>query len=338
MKKTHFIHIILSIFIGASMLNNKALSFNGLGNKVNNNNKISFGICTDAHQDLFPKVEERLAEFTEVANKKEVDFIIQLGDFCFPKESNKNFLSIWNSFKGKNFHVLGNHDMDKSTKEETLEFWGVDETKPYYSFDIHGCHFIVLDPNNIYKFGQFIPYENGNYFNEGNRINYIDTDQLKWLKEDLAKTKNPTILFSHQPMNRIKNKSEVSKILNNANTHGSKKIIAWFSGHEHKNWHIVKDSINHIQINSLSYLWVGADYAYEARYSEEMNKQYPVLKMMIPYKDPLYAFVNIDLENKTIEIEGKSSEFTPPGPEELGIKKDGDFAPSASIDSRVIFF
>ena len=43
-----------------------------------------FGIMADAHADLIPDKNERIEKFIREAISKEVDFIIQLGDFCFP--------------------------------------------------------------------------------------------------------------------------------------------------------------------------------------------------------------------------------------------------------------
>jgi predicted MPP superfamily phosphohydrolase len=346
MKRRFFLQSIFGGLTGTILFYNcKAQKnetvFDGTGKR-----KISFGICSDVHQDIFYKVEERLEEFIQKANEKKMDFIIQLGDFCFPKEENQNFMSIWNSFNGPKYHVLGNHDMDKGTKEEILDFWGADKTKPYYSFDFESFHFIVLDPNNIRKDGKSIAYSKGNYFSENqDDINYIPAEQLEWLKDDLSKTSRPTIIFSHQPICQTVSKkkdivadgSGVLDILSEANK-DSKKVIACFSGHLHKNWHVQEHSIHHIQINSMGYLWVGDNYICETRYPREVQEKYPLLKKMIPYKDALYGFVELDLDNEEIRITGKSSEFIPPGPQELGINETGIFAPSPSIDSRVIRF
>lgn len=299
---------------------------------------VKFGIVTDAHQDLFPNVEERLDEFINAAKKENVDFIIQLGDFCFPKIENKKFLEIWNSFKSEKYHVLGNHDMDLCSKQEAFDFWGMDSKKPYYSFDFGSFHFVILDPNNILKNDKYIPYHKGNYYSEGNNINYIDKEQLDWLDNDLLNTKKQVVIFSHQPLYNISNRNEVIEILNKINQNQTKKVLVWFSGDEHKNWYYNENSIHHIQINSLSYYWVGDKYSCDIRYSKEIQEQYPNLKKMIPYKDPLYCFVEIDLDVNFLKIRGKRSQFISPGPQELGIKEIGrPFTISPSIDDRIIF-
>lgn len=146
------------------------------------NSKIRFGIMADIHQDFMYKAEERLATFIARMNDENVDFIIQLGDFCFPFPNNKSFLSIWEQFNGPRYHVLGNHDMDRSTKKGMMDFLGIE--KNYYSFDCGNYHFIVLDPNYLSIDGQDIDYEHGNYFNYPDSINNLPDEQLEWLKAD----------------------------------------------------------------------------------------------------------------------------------------------------------
>lgn len=297
--------------------------------------KVSFGICTDVHQDFFPNVEERLGQFIKASRDKEVDFIIQLGDFCYPKPENMDFRTTWDSFNGSRYHVLGNHDMEKCSKEEVLDFWGVDKTKYYYSFDVKDFHFIVLDPNNIYNNGEYTPYNNGNYSSAEN-INYLTPEQLNWLREDLAKTSKKTVIFSHQPFQIFGNINEVLGVIDETN--GSSKIITCFSGHNHSNWYTQEYGLNHVQINSMCFKYVGDKYIHETSFPDEVEVQYPLLKKMIAYKDALYCFVELDLENKEIRISGKKTVFIPPGPEELGYSKTGIAGFSTSIDSRIVKF
>ena len=95
---------------------------------------LSFAICADVHKDIMHDADERLASFIEAAKAKELDFILQLGDFCIPTDKNRSFVDIWNSYPGDRYHVLGNHDMDNGySKEETIAFWKA--KGKYYSFD-----------------------------------------------------------------------------------------------------------------------------------------------------------------------------------------------------------
>lgn len=61
---------------------------------------LKFGICTDIHKDVIHDADERLQAFIDEAKEKNLDFIIQLGDFCRPYDYNQVFMDIWNSYPG----------------------------------------------------------------------------------------------------------------------------------------------------------------------------------------------------------------------------------------------
>ena len=48
---------------------------------------IRFGIFADLHVNIIHDPELRLKEFIDAARKANVDFIIQLGDFCYPDDN-----------------------------------------------------------------------------------------------------------------------------------------------------------------------------------------------------------------------------------------------------------
>ena len=77
----------------------------------------------------------------------------------------EKIVSLFRDFEKPSYHVIGNHDCDMCTKEELLGNYGV-EHGPYYSFDMGGFHFIVLDPNYYIIDGICHSFENGNYFDE----------------------------------------------------------------------------------------------------------------------------------------------------------------------------
>lgn len=296
---------------------------------------IKFALCTDVHQDIIHDAPKRINSFVKEAQKEKVDFIIQLGDFCFPIEANKAFIDNWNLFEGDKYHVLGNHDMDVSSKAVTQEFWGMKE--PYYSFDKDRFHFIVLDPNYFIDKGEFIDYKKGNYYAHGGSRANIPPQQLEWLKKDLDSTDKQTVVFCHQSLvskKSIKNQDEVRKIFEQANLK-NRKVIACFNGHEHNDDHVQINGIHYIGINSGSYKWVGNKYEFADRFDDETNKSRPSLKYTIPYAEVLFAIVEID--KGVLTIKGKRTSFIPPGPEELGInKKDGNVSIDPMISDRII--
>jgi len=278
---------------------------------------VTFAVVSDLHQDIAHDAEERLGTFLRAANDNQVDFIIELGDFCMPKEENKPFLKRWQDYAGEKYMLLGNHDMDNCSKEEVMQFIGMNNR--YYSFDKGDFHFIVLDPNNIYDGEKYIPYENGNYFGYGEKVSYVDPEQVEWLKKDLQSTDKRCIIFSHQSFEcSSQNREEIRKIFEDENLRaGYKKVAVAFSGHDHTNYMKEINGIAYIQINSASNQWVGEKYACPERFSDEINQKRPALKYTLPYKDALYGIVT--LTGDGMQLKGVKSEFIAPGPEELGI-------------------
>jgi len=284
---------------------------------------IRFGITTDMHKDLIPDADERLQTFIDASKKQKADFIIDLGDFCFPLKKNQSFVNIWRSSGLPTYNAIGNHDMDKSTKEEFLSF--VRETHGrYYSFDVKNFHFVVLDPNNLFYGGKYHPYKNANFYRSAKQRAFIDPEQMEWLKKDLAGTKLRTIVFSHQSLENpaaCRNQDIIRKIFEEENKKcGFKKIIAAFSGHDHTNFSRQINGIHYTQLNSMSYSWVGYKYASNKRYSKETYKKYPHLRATATYSDPLYTFVTIS--DDEINIKGTTSTFMKPHPRETGLTSD----------------
>jgi 3',5'-cyclic AMP phosphodiesterase CpdA len=281
-----------------------------LGIPLRKPQKIRIGLIADIHKDAMYDADERLASFLNTAKKRKPDFVIQMGDFCQPIPANQGFMDIWNAHSGPKYHLLGNHDMDGGfTRQQTMAFYGI--ASGHYSFDLKGFHFVFLDGND----------PNPKPWAGYNRL--LGPEQLSWLQADLEKTKLPTLIFSHQtledPEVGVHNASVVRQVLEAANQKaGFTKVIACFSGHNHTNYLTQINGIHYVQINSASYRWVGEQYQ-RVRLSEAIDKQYPILRNTIPYKDPLFTFLEIDPKRGLIHLEEKVSAFIGPGPAEMGI-------------------
>ncbi|WP_420602274.1 metallophosphoesterase family protein [Flagellimonas sp.] len=278
-----------------------------------------FGIIADIHKDLMPDANQRLETFISEAQKRKADYIIQLGDFCMANSKNKDFMAIWETFKGPKYHVLGNHDMDLNSKEEMLQYWGMPKT--YYSYDFQNFHFIVLDANFLNKDGVFIDYEKANFYVDSKYRTFIDDAQIEWLEVDLKATKLPTIIFSHQSLWHyqwgVKNRLAVQKVME---AH-KEKIICCMNGHNHIDFHHHQNGIDYIEINSASYQWMEDKYKNTSRYPKEMYDQYKWLPNLATYKDPLFAFATIDPKGSLI-IEGVKSQWVTPSPFDTGMPKN----------------
>ncbi|MGX1930940.1 metallophosphoesterase family protein [Flagellimonas sp. 2504JD4-2] len=315
MERRKFINQ-LSAGSAASVLTPMLLSFKP--SLEINARSLRFGIVADVHKDLMPDADERLEKFITEAINREVDFIIQMGDFCMGESKNLAFLKIWETFKGPKYHVLGNHDMDRNSKQEMLDFWGMPKT--YYSFDFSNYHFVVLDANFLYQDGKYIDYDKSNFYVNSNYRTFIDPDQIAWFQADLEATQLPTIVFSHQSLWHyqwgVKNRLTLQKIME---AH-KEKVICCMNGHNHLDFHHHQNGIDYIEINSMSYYWMPDKYKNTERYPKAMYEQYKWLPNMATYKDPLYAFAELRPEG-TIAIEGVKSKWMSPSPSEAGVPK-----------------
>lgn len=274
--------------------------------------KIKIGLIADVHKDIMHDADDRLRTFLDTARKQNPDFILQMGDFCQPISKNLAFMDIWDGYPGKKCHLLGNHDMDGNvSRETTVQFFKMDAN--YYAFDLKGIHFVFLDGNDPNP----APWKGYH--------RYIGAKQLDWLREDLNNTGLPTIIFSHQtledPRFGVDNAKEVQKLLEEVNQKsGFNKVIACLSGHNHTNYLTQINGIYYLQINSASYRWVGENHQV-IRYSEAIDKDYPYIKYTIPYKDPLFTFMEIDHKKQIIRIKPKSTTYVGAGPEKMaGLK------------------
>jgi predicted phosphodiesterase len=272
---------------------------------------VHFGLIADIHQDVMHDGKERLQAFLDASSKKDLDFIIQMGDFALPRPQNQPFLDVWNAHPGDKYHVLGNHDMRDHgfTREQTMTWWEME--KPYYSFDQKGIHFIVLDGND----------PNPKPWSGYDR--YIGDAQKEWLIKDLKNTNKPTIIFSHQTLqlesDGVANMKDIRAILEETNKKaGFNKVMCCISGHTHTDYMTQINGIYYVQINSASYRWVGRKYK-TIRYSKEIDEKFGSVKYTIPYKDPLFTFIKV--KNNSIHIKACKTEYVGPGPEELGIPK-----------------
>lgn len=312
--------------------------------------RVKFGVFADAHADIMHDVEERLKVFLDACRKEDVDFIIQLGDFCYPDKDRKyvckeecvpvntknatthksyinkeGIIFAYKNFEKPSYHVIGNHDCDLCSKEQILAYYGV-EGSPYYSFDVGGFHFVVLDNNNYVINGIEYSYANGNYFDESYRekkpFPYVPKAQLEWLKADLAKTKNPTIVFTHYSLDYA-NKEGVSKdVQENAEKleeimkNSPCGVYMSFYGHTHTEDLYRSGKIWHYAVNSLSNCWLGTAYPCLNRYGEEIDEKFPDIRYVAPYKDAVFAIVEMDEDGAMVK--GVKSEFVGKTPEELG--------------------
>ncbi len=209
---------------------------------------VRFGVVTDCHYAQADPVGTRfyreslskLSECVARMNAERVDFLIELGDLKDqdrpPVESRtlaylERAEAALQRFRGPRYHVLGNHDMDSISKHQFLS--NVDSTHiergcGYYSFDVRGLHCVVLDANYDRDARD---YDHGDFdWKDAN----IPAHELDWLRQDLADSSGPAVVFIHQLLDgtgpvHVKNASAVREILE-----ASGRVLVVFQGHHHE--------------------------------------------------------------------------------------------------------
>ncbi len=300
--------------------------------------KVRFGICADLHTEYIHDAPARMEMFLSACEEAACDFGIQLGDFCPPGEKNisdketirRRLAALDMPF----YHVLGNHDMDRNRKRDVLCYLGAKSGT--YSYDCGGVHFVVLDGCCFADGDECRDYENGNYkyAAEGKGVSMLSPASLAWLADDLAATQYPTVLFSHQSLVEsrasIGNAEELRAILRKA-PHG---VILAICGHEHVDRLEKCEGVYYYCLNSMSYYWAGRAYDHET-YGLPYEGTHPMLRCVFPYRDPLFAIVEI--EDGEVRITGRRSEIVGKTPAQMGFTKAGLVDPiTASVIDRVL--
>lgn len=279
-------------------------------------NKVRFGICSDIHLGTMPEEEKRLSAFIHRMTEENVDFIVDLGDMT--PGANPGAAKLWERFPGVGYHVLGNHDMDRYSKEEAVKLYGM--PAPYYSFDQGNFHFVVMDTNSLRLDGKDVDYDHGNYYRYPDRLDWISQRQLEWLRQDLEATDKRTILFSHQylgdPVYGVHNAEALTEILLGVKDgSGRNKVIACMNGHHHTDGVKIRNGIYYIYINGMSFFYMGGGISID-RFSREVSEKIPFLRETAPFADLLFTIFT--LTEDSLSCEACNSSFVGPSPLESG--------------------
>ncbi|HVT14469.1 MAG TPA: metallophosphoesterase [Fimbriimonadaceae bacterium] len=278
---------------------------------------VRIAVIADLHHGLAPDALSRLQAFVDaVSKRKNLDAVMQMGDFCYSQPDSKECVDLWNKMPHPKIHVLGNHDMDKVDKEGAMRFFGM--KRRYYSMPIGGYRFVVLDLNHFKKAGRLVSYANGNYFTDGASCNWADSEQLGWLGKELRASKEPVILISHQPLGFAEpgqpippEQAEVLKIIAEAaRANPAGAVAASLFGHLHVDRLEQIDGVPFLCVNSASYFWFNG---------------------MQPYTKPLFAFLELTPDGY-LKVEGASGEFVREPPK----ASDSVIGRSASISDRTL--
>ena len=84
---------------------------------------IKFLVFGDLHYDEVADGDRRIEEILENAQKRDLDFIVSLGDLCSPINENHKVLERFKSLDIPFYSVIGNHETDNCKLNEILDFY-----------------------------------------------------------------------------------------------------------------------------------------------------------------------------------------------------------------------
>ena len=94
---------------------------------------IRFLVFGDLHMEDCADGMQRLERILNHAREEQVDFIVSLGDLCFPTQEHIPAMDMIRSCGIPVHHTIGNHDVQEWTIDESLRFLG--KEKPHEAFE-----------------------------------------------------------------------------------------------------------------------------------------------------------------------------------------------------------
>lgn len=274
---------------------------------------IRFAAFTDLHYDHIYDGVERINEFINTIKSEQLDFIISLGDLCYPTEKNKWILEKLRSINIPVYFTVGNHDTDQYTQNDVQKYLGLDTLNN--SFIVDNTKFLLLNSCYMKKNRIDYAYCKKNFEKEADLYPVIPDFEVKWLCEEMSGKDYNYVIFSHHSLvndfaqRGIVNRQEIQGILS------TRKTILCMNGHDHGQECKIVQNIPYYTLNSMSYIWHGLKEVYS--YDKDIHKQFPFLKDMILYKNALHCIVEIN--DCDVNICGMKSDYQCTTPEDVGI-------------------
>ena len=276
---------------------------------------MKFLLFSDLHH--YPGVfdggtEEDLKIIQKAAEDNGCEFIIHAGDFCHGPSLVPDYVKAYNEFHIPSYHCLGNHDTDKTPRDETLKAYGMPSDR--YFFDYGGYRIVVTNPNYYRDGEEYIPYSMSNYYPHAATRETMPPEQIAWLKETVESSPYPCILLSHPSFERpdgVKNREEVLKVIDEANRKKPHSVLMCINGHHHRDFVRILNGVLYWDMNSVSYDWVPVKHNF---YPPERCEEIRLLSNTLVYNDPLFAIVTV--EGTTVTSQGVESSMY------LGVTRD----------------
>lgn len=129
------------------------------------------------------------------------------------------------------YHTIGNHDTDRYSLEEVMDFLKIESS--YYSFLIDNVKFIVLNTCYIRDGQKCVPFLKRNYNKTKQAYPWLPQMEADWLLQELESEDCFYVVFSHHSLANdfrdrgIANREAVRALLEN------RKVLFCMNGHYH---------------------------------------------------------------------------------------------------------
>ena len=254
----------------------------------------------DLHMEDCADGPQRLERILQHAAEAHVDFIVSLGDLCFPTQEHAHVMERLKQCGIPVYHTIGNHDVQEWDIAHSLRFLG--KERPYEACVVGDHKFIILD--TCYWKSEQGEFHFPNKMRIPSVYPVVPQEQLTWLAEQLSDGIR-YIIFSHMslvnPFGRrgIANKEEVQQLL------AGKDVRLCMNGHDHGSDLKWVGGVPYYTVSSASqFCWWGGD----PPGSEVRN---------LFYRDPLHVIVEV--ADDEIRILGMESDYDGLRPEDVGV-------------------
>lgn len=200
------------------------------------------GLMTDLHYAdkepagtrFYREALAKLDEAVAIMNRERTTLTVQLGDFIDQARSVEKEVEWLHSIEARfarlsmpRHHVLGNHCVGTLTKQEFAA--STKSTGGHATVEAAGVTFLLLDA--CFR-SDGTPYARSNF---DWRDAGLPPREIGWLEAALGKASGPVIVLAHQRLDHgeahaIRNAAEVRALLEK-----SRKVLAVFQGHAHRN-------------------------------------------------------------------------------------------------------
>lgn len=269
---------------------------------------IKFLVFSDLHYDEVADGDKRIEDILTSARKRELDFIVSLGDLCNPVSANQKVLERFNSLGVPFYNVIGNHETDDCKLSEILDFFSI--RSPYYSVVCNDYKLIFLNTCYLRNDEQEEVYYKKNFKNSSSVYPIVPVEEIRWLQEELSDGMK-CIIFSHHSFindfskRGVNNRKDIRKMF------VGKPVLLCMNGHDHGDGYSIVDGIPYLTVNSANYAWLGSQIAS----SEALQEKYSYLHGMLQYKQAMSAYIEID--DNEIRICGMEGEYLSVTPDDI---------------------